>query len=71
MAFGNHCDPDLNNDLRIDFADLAILKSVFFTSGVNDDADLNVDGRVDFADLAILKSMFFGSPGPSALVPTP
>ncbi len=66
-GFGNRCDPDLNGDLRIDFADLAILKSVFFSSGPNIDADFNSDGRVDFADLAIMKSMFFGTPGPSAL----
>jgi hypothetical protein len=66
-GFGNHCDPDLNGDLKIDFADLAILKSVFFTG--DDDADLNVDGRVDFADLAIMKSMFFQPPGPSAFAP--
>ncbi len=68
-GFGNHCDPDLNNDLRVDFADLAILKSMFFTVGQNKDADLNVDGRVDFADLAILKSRFFSPPGPSGLAP--
>ncbi len=67
-GFGNICDPDLNNDLRVDFADLAILKSVFFTT-VNPDADLNGDGRADFADLAILKSMFFTEPGPSGLEP--
>ncbi len=44
------CDPDLNNDLKIDFADLAELKSVFFTPDA--DADLNGDSRVDFADLS-------------------
>lgn len=66
-GYGNVCDPDLTNDLRIDFADLAELKSVFFTT--NPDADLNGDGSVDFADLATLKAMFFGSPGPSGLVP--
>ena len=67
-GFGNVCDPDLNNDLKVDFADLAILKSVFFTND-NPDADLNADGKADFADLAILKSMFFTEPGPSGLVP--
>ena len=66
-GFGNRCDPDLDNDNRIDFADLVELKCRFFT--VNADADLNGDQRVDFADLAIQKAMFFGSPGPSALVP--
>jgi hypothetical protein len=65
-GFGNLCDPDLNNDLRIDFADLAEMKRVFFTS--DPDADLNGDLKVDFADLAIQKQMFFGPPGPSGLV---
>ncbi|GMR21145.1 MAG: hypothetical protein BMS9Abin36_1744 [Gammaproteobacteria bacterium] len=66
-GFGNRCDPDLNNDLKIDFADLAELKSVFFTTDA--DADLNGDSRVDFADLAIQKQMFFGPPGPSSQAP--
>ena len=65
-GYGNLCDPDLNNDLRVDFADLAAMKKVFFSS--NRDADLNGDLRVDFADLAIQKQMFFGKPGPSGLV---
>ena len=68
-GFGNICDPDLNGDLKIDFADLAILKSVFFVSAPNMDADFNSDGRADFADLVIMKSKFFGTPGPSALAP--
>lgn len=66
-GFGNRCDPDLDNDNKIDFADLAELKSRFFSSDA--DADLNGDQRVDFADLAIQKQMFFGPPGPSSQVP--
>lgn len=65
--YGNRCDPDFDDNLSVDFSDLAYLKSMFFTSDA--DADLNADGQVDFADLAILKSMFFGPPGPSGLVP--
>lgn len=65
--FGNICDPDFDNNLTVNFADLAFMKSVFFSS--DPDADLNGDGRVDFADLAIHKSMFFGPPGPSGLAP--
>jgi hypothetical protein len=65
-GYGNVCDPDFDNALNIDFADLAVMKSRFFTS--DPDADLNGDGKVDFADLAILKAMFFGPPGPSGLV---
>ena len=66
-GYGNLCDPDFDHNLNVDFADLAYLKSKFFTS--DPDADLNGDGTVDFADLAILKSMFFGPPGPSGLAP--
>lgn len=68
-GYGNICDPDFGNsgDLRVDFADLAYMKSKFFTA--DPDADLDGNSRVDFADLAILKSMFFGPPGPSGLVP--
>jgi glycosylphosphatidylinositol phospholipase D len=66
-GYGNSCDPDFDNSGNVDFADLAYLKSVFFTPDV--DADLNGDGKVDFADLAIQKSLFFQPPGPSGLVP--
>lgn len=65
---GNICDPDFNQDNRVDFADLADLKEVFFTSS-DPDRDLNGDNKVDFSDLAILKSMFFQPPGPSGLEP--
>lgn len=66
-GFGNYCDPDLNNDLVINAADLAIFKTKFFSSDA--EADLNGDGVVNAADLAILKTMFFKPPGPSGLVP--
>ena len=66
--FGNLCDPDFNSDNRIDFADLAEMKSLFFTNS-DPDVDLNGDNRIDFSDLAILKSMFFQPPGPSGLEP--
>ena len=66
-GYGNMCDPDLNNDEVVNFGDLALMKSVFFTN--NADADLNGDGAVNFGDLAIMKSMFFKPPGPSGLRP--
>jgi hypothetical protein len=66
-GYGNFCDPDFNNDLIVNFADLAYMKSNFFSTYAN--ADLNGDGIVNFADLAIIKQMFFKSPGPSGLVP--
>lgn len=66
-GYGNICDADFDNQLTVDFSDLAYLKSKMFTP--DPDADLNGSGTVDFVDLSILKSMFFGSPGPSGLVP--
>ncbi len=66
-GFGNYCDPDYNNDGSINFIDLGVMKSVFFSNDAN--VDLNGDGSVNFIDLGIMKSMFFGSPGPSGLVP--
>ena len=66
-GFGNVCDSDFDNNNTTDFADLAFMKSVFFTN--NTEADLNGDGRVDFGDLAILKSRFFTPPGPSCVAP--
>lgn len=66
-GFGNFCDPDFDNDLVINAADLAFFKTKFFSS--DSEADLNGDGVVNAADLAILKTMFFKPPGPSGLVP--
>jgi hypothetical protein len=68
-SYGNICDPDFDNSNTVDFSDLAVLKSRFFTS--DPETDLDGNGTVDFADLAILKSMFFGPPGPSGLVLEP
>ncbi len=74
-GYGNACDPDLNGDLKVDFADLSQLKAAFFTapgtSGWDATADLNGDLKIDFADLSILRGFFFGAPGPSADVCTP
>jgi len=63
--FGNVCDADLDNNCAINFLDLGILKSVFFTGDA--DADLNGDGAVNFLDLGIMKATFFGPPGPSGV----
>ncbi|HJP39847.1 MAG TPA: hypothetical protein QF499_12085 [Gammaproteobacteria bacterium] len=63
-GYGNACDADLNNDGIVNFADLGVMRSVFFTD--DQDADLNGDGVVNFADVAIIKTQFLGSPGPSA-----
>ncbi len=60
--FGNACDPDLDNNCLIDFADLQIYRLVVFTA--DDDADFDGNGAVDLLDLLIMKNMFFGPPGP-------
>ncbi len=64
-GFGNACDADLDNNCTVDFLDLAVMKSVFFTSEA--DADLSGDASVGFSDLAILKQSMFQSPGPSGM----
>lgn len=66
-GYGNICDADLDNNGRVNFADLAMFRSAFGTADSN--YDLNGDGRVNFADLAVLKSLFGKPPGPSAIAP--
>lgn len=66
-GYGNICDADLDNNGRVNFADLAMFRSAFGTTDPN--YDLNGDGRVNFADLAVLKSLFGKPPGPSAIAP--
>ncbi len=65
-GIGNACDPDLNNDGVVNFVDLGILRSVFFTPDA--DADFNGDGVVNFVDLGIMRSRFFQPPGPAGLI---
>ena len=64
-GFGNVCDADLNDDCTVNFLDLVIMKSFFFTN--DPDADLNGDGVVNFGDLARMKQTFFETPGPSGV----
>ena len=64
-GLGNVCDPDVNDDCRVDFLDLAIYRDNFFLSGAAD-TDNNGDGQTDFLDLSVVKSFFFGPPGPGA-----
>ena len=66
-GYGNWCDADMNNDAKVNFADLAIFRSRFATS--NADADLDGNGNVNFADLARFKALFGKAPGPSAAAP--
>jgi hypothetical protein len=66
-GYGNFCDPDFDNNLLVNAADLAFFKTLFFST--DQDADLDGNGIVNASDLAILKSMFFQTPGPSGIVP--
>jgi hypothetical protein len=66
-GFGSICDPDFNNDMRINILDLAYLKANFLSTDAL--ADLNGDGIVNLEDLAIMKSMFLQSPGPAGTLP--
>ena len=63
--YGNVCDADLSNDGFVNFVDLAMMKSVFFTP--DPDADLDGSGSVGLTDLGIMKAFFFLPPGPSGL----
>ncbi|NNE33608.1 MAG: hypothetical protein HKN13_00115 [Rhodothermales bacterium] len=65
-GLGNHCDADFNQDCQVNFGDLGIMKSVFFTPGTAAGEDLDGDGLVNFSDLAILKEVVFTPPGPAA-----
>jgi hypothetical protein len=62
-GYGNACDADFNDDCVVNFQDLGIMRTVFFTADA--DADLNNDGIVNFIDLGTLRSVFFEAPGPS------
>ena len=66
-GYGNICDADLNNDGTVNFTDMGVLRSRFFSTDA--DSDFNGDGVVNFIDLGILRGQFFSSPGPSGLVP--
>ena len=72
-GFGNACDPDLNNDLIVNQADLADLKQCFFSQPGSPrwspDCDFTGDGIVNFIDLLLVRDLFFGAPGPSCLAP--
>ena len=64
-GIGNACDGDIAvvNDCVVNFLDLNVMKTAFFSSpGVpewNPDADGNGDDIVNFVDLNLMKSEFF------------
>ena len=72
-GFGNLCDPDLNNNGIVNFADYAALTAAFLSipgsDNWNPDADLTGDGLVSFADIALFQFFFLSAPGPSGIAP--
>ena len=66
-GFGNVCDPDLNNDGTIEYADWFYFQQRW--NSADPDADLDGDGIVTWPDLQILVDRFFTRPGPSGLSP--
>ncbi|MFK8031725.1 MAG: aryl-sulfate sulfotransferase [Gammaproteobacteria bacterium] len=65
--YGNLCDPDLDNNGLVNFADIAAFSEVFLTTDAN--ADFNGDGNVNFIDYQIMSNFFLMPPGPSSLAP--
>ncbi len=63
-GFGNLCDPDLNNDLIVNFIDISLFAGLFLSTDA--DADFNGDGAVNFLDYVIMTSFFLSPPGPGA-----
>ena len=72
-GYGNVCDPDLNNDGSVNFADYSLLVNLFLTTpqspNWNPDADFNGDDLVNFADFSIIPEFFLMPPGPSGIAP--
>jgi D-alanyl-D-alanine carboxypeptidase/Dockerin type I domain/Thrombospondin type 3 repeat len=68
-GIGNACDADLDNNGRVDFADLGRLRQAFLSApgapNFNPHADFNGDGLINFADLAVLRAGIFQPPGPA------
>ena len=59
---GNACDPDLDDNGRVDFADLSRWRAAV-PAARDMRADLNGDGRLDGNDLPPFRARFLGTPG--------
>ena len=72
-GFGNICDPDLDNNGSVAFADYVVLTTAFLSvpgdPNWNPDADLNGDNSISFSDIALFPPYFLGPPGPSGVAP--
>lgn len=64
-GIGNFCDPDLNNDLIVNFGDIALFAPAFQTA--NAVADFDSNGIVNFGDFVIMTSFFLMPPGPGPI----
>lgn len=67
-GFGNACDPDLDNNGVVNFADIAIWVP-FFIIATTSDADFNGDGIANFLDYVLFPQFFLQPPGPSGIAP--
>ena len=66
-GYGNVCDVDLNQDLKVDLSDFSLFRIAFSTQ--QPDADFNGDGEVNLSDFSIFRALFGNVPGPSGLNP--
>ena len=62
-GFGNLCDADLNNDMKVDVLDRDLMLKRMDSDDRN--ADLDADGVVTASDMVMLESMMTRAPGPS------
>lgn len=67
-GYGNACDPDLDNNGVVNFADISLWVP-FFNTATAGDADFNGDGAANFGDFAIIREFFLQPPGPSGVAP--
>ena len=67
-GYGNLCDPDLNNDGFVNFADWVQFLIAFMQSdgdpAFNEDADFNGDGVINFGDFNLFQIFWLQPPGP-------
>ncbi len=68
-GFGNACDPDLDNNGVVNFADIALWTPLFNTPCGDVDEDFDGSGSCNFADYALFPDYFLQPPGPSGVAP--
>ena len=68
-GFGNVCDPDLDNNVIVNFGDVGAWVPFFNTVAGDVDQDFNGDGFANFLDYALFPQFFNQPPGPSGNAP--